>query len=192
MNWRVVMFLSLLACPAAAFSQPYASANLGWARADFPLGAPFNGYADDSSVTYGLDFGIGFGERWAAELGLSGYGDFDGRASPCMAGTVCTGVVSDQSVEQSVYDAAIVRRFTIKDLRFFAKAGYYRANIDTDVGDFDENGLLLGAGVRWYFDAPWSIALEASRLDDNVSRIVVGFGWGLGLGHGSRDEPDVD
>jgi hypothetical protein len=191
MSWRLIMTLSLLASPAAAFSQPYASANIGWASADYPLGAPFNGYADDRSVTYGVDFGIGFGERWAAELGLSGYGDFDGRASPCVAGSVCTGVVSDQTIEQSVYDAVIVRRFTVKHLRFFAKAGYYRANIDTAVADFDENGLLLGAGIRWYFDAPWSLSLEGSRLDDNVSRVAVGFGWGLGLGHASRGEADV-
>ena len=91
-----------------------------------------------------------------------------------MAGTVCTGVVSDQSVEQSVYDAAIVRRFTIKDLRFFAKAGYYRANIDTDVGDLDENGLLLGAGVRWYFDAPVS---NSGRIVTLVREIAAENAW---------------
>jgi hypothetical protein len=198
MNWRVITIVSLLAFPAAAFSQPYASAYLGWARADFPLGAPFNGYADDSGPAYGLDFGIGFGERWAAELGLNGYGEFDGRAAPCPANTACPAIVTDQSIEQSVYDVAIVRRFTIRELRFFAKAGYYRASIDTDVAfpdsNFVENGLLLGAGMRWYFEAPWSISLEASRFDDNVSQFVVGFGWGLGLGdrgsHGT--EPDAD
>jgi outer membrane protein with beta-barrel domain len=188
MNWRALTIVSLLACPATAFSQPYASANLGWARADFPLGEPFNGYADDRSVTYGLDLGIGFGERWAAQLGFNGYGDFDGRGSPCVAGTICTGVVSDQSIEQMVYNASIVRRFTIKELRFFAKAGYYHAEIDTDVGGFDEDGLVLGAGIRWYFDSPWSVSLEASRFDDNVSQFVVGFGWGLGLGGSNRDD----
>jgi hypothetical protein len=40
--------------------------------------------------------------------------------------------------------------------------------------------------MRWYFSEPWSLSLEASRFDDNVSQITFGVGWGLGAG--SRGE----
>jgi hypothetical protein len=45
--------------------------------------------------------------------------------------------------------------------------------------DFHEDGLLLGVGARWYFADPWSISLDATRYDDNIRQLAVGFGWGL-------------
>jgi hypothetical protein len=191
-----VWWILAAACPGAAFAQPYASVNLGWASADFPIEAPFNGLVDDSAPTYGIDFGMGFGDKWAAEIGINGYGNFDGRAAPCAVGTVCVAVVTEESVDQTVYEAALVRRFTVKNFRFFGKAGYYRANIDTDIpfddSDFSENGLLLGIGMRWAFAAPWNVSIELTRFDDNVSQFTVGVGWGLSFGKKDRTERDTD
>jgi len=190
--WWVVA----VACPGAAFAQPYGSVSLGRASADFPIEAPFNGLVDDKGMTYGLHFGVGFGERWAAELGYNGYDNFDGHATPCAVGAACIPVVTEESVSQTVYEAALVRRFMIKNLRFYGKAGYYRANIDTNIpfdeSDFTENGLVLGIGMNWAFAAPWNISIEATRFDDNVSRFTVGVGWGLSFGKkgqsGSADD----
>ena len=182
---RVLLIVSLL-MSGAANSQPYASAQLGWAHADFPLGAPFNGYVRDGGLTYGVDAGVGFARVWAAEIGFDGYDSFHGQAIPCPVHTSCAPTATPQSVNQRLYDAFAVRRFTIKDVRLFAKAGYYHAKINTDVplpdAQFTGSGLALGIGLRWYFTAPWSVSLEATRFDDNVSQIVVGVGWGLGIG----------
>ena len=192
MKLHMLVIIAGAAAPAAAFSQPYFSANLGWASGEFPLEAPFNGLVDDSAPAYGIDFGMGFGDKWAVELGANGYGNFDGRAAPCAVDTVCAPVVTEESVDQTIYEAALVRRFTIRNLRLYGKAGYYRANIDTDIpfdeSDFSENGLLLGIGLLWSFDAPWSVSLEATRFDDNVSQVSVGFGWGLGFKNRSRSD----
>jgi opacity protein-like surface antigen len=197
MKLRMLVIIAGTAVPAAAFSQPYVSANLGWASGEFPIEAAFNGLVDDSAPAYGIDLGLGFGDKWAVELGVNGYGNLDGRAAPCAAGTACVPpVVTEESVDQTIYEAALTRRFTIRNLRLYGKAGYYHANIDTDVpfedSDFSESGLLLGIGLRWYFDAPWSVSLEATRFDDNVSQVSVGFGWGLGLKNTSRSEPIGD
>jgi outer membrane protein with beta-barrel domain len=185
-SMRPALLIVSLLFSAAAYSQPYASAHLGWAHADFPLGAPFNGYARDSSLMYGVDVGVGIGHRWAAELGFNSYDTFDGEAVPCAAGAQCAPIATQQSVNQRLYDAFAVRRFTIKDVRLFAKAGYYNATIHTDVpladAHFHESGLALGIGLRWYFTAPWSVSLETTRYDDNLNQIVVGVGWGLGIG----------
>lgn len=56
---HALLILSLL-FSGAAFSQPYASAQLGWVHADFPLGAPLNRYTHDSAP-YGIDVGVGRG-----------------------------------------------------------------------------------------------------------------------------------
>jgi hypothetical protein len=115
-----------------------------------------------------------------------GYGNFDGRATPCPIGSICPQVVSDVSgIDVNILSLSVVPRFEIGDVQAFAKAGYYRAKIDAEIGlpndDFRENGLLIGAGLRWYFDEPWSVSLEATRHDDNLYQVTVGFGWGLRL-----------
>jgi hypothetical protein len=173
MKVRVVLVIAACAAyPAAAFSQPYVSANVGWASADFPIDPPFNGVTDDSAPTYGIDFGVAFGDKWAVELGWNGYGNFDGRAAACPIGQVCSAVVTEESVDQNVYEAALVRHFTLDQVRIYGKAGYYRAKIDTNIAfepsSFTENGLVLGVGARWYFAAPWSLSIEGTRFDDNV------------------------
>jgi hypothetical protein len=184
------LVLLIAALPGAAWAQPYFSVNLGWASADFPIEAPFNGFADDAAPVYGFDAGFGVGD-WAFELGLSEYGNFDGRAAPCPEGGICTLIVTEETIDQNIYEAALVRRFTIKNFELFGKAGYYKANIDTDIpyepSDFAERGLLLGIGARWYFDAPWSLSIEGTRYDDNVSQLAVGFGWGLGFRDRDRE-----
>jgi hypothetical protein len=156
------------------------------------LGAPYNGVIDDNAVTFGIDVGLGFGEKWAAEVGLNSYGSFDGLATPCPADAVCPPISTDVSGnDQTVYTAALVRRFSIGDFRLFGKAGYYRADLKTNINlpnaDFSPDGLVLGLGLRWHFDNPWSVSLEVERFDDNVSQFGVGFGWGLGNFGNDRD-----
>jgi opacity protein-like surface antigen len=167
-----------------AFAQPYVSGELGYASAQFALDAPYNGVVDDRSMMYGINLGFGFARRWALEAGLHGCEGFDGRATPCIDGAVCPLVVQhvdDNNV--TVYHLAMVPRVNVGNVRLFGKAGYYHARIDTDIGlpddRFKENGLLLGAGVRWYFSEPWSVSLEATRYDDNIYQLGVGVGWGI-------------
>jgi hypothetical protein len=169
--------------PAAAFAQPYAVAQLGYASADFPLDAPFNGVLDDNSIVYGVDVGLGIGRRYAVELGLDAYGSFDGRGTPCSAGTLCAPiVVSVPNNDQSVYKIAGLMRFGVGNFRVYGKAGYYSARIKTNVdlpdATLHARGLLLAGGVRWNFEnRPLTIGVEASRFDDNVSQVTMTFGW---------------
>ena len=185
MKTAFALLTSSLLLPAAAFSQPYVSAKLAYAAADFPLDAPYNGVVDDNSLALGVDIGFGFGRNWAVEIGAARYDSFDGTGTPCVEGEVCTLVVRPiEGNDMTLYHAALVPRIAAGDARFFARVGYYRANIDTNIGlpgasDFHEDGLMLGVGARWYFEDPWSVSLEATRFDDNVRQISVGFGWGL-------------
>jgi hypothetical protein len=180
-----VLAATLFSLPVTAFGQPYASVKVAYAAADFPLGAPYNGVIDDNSVALGADFGFGFGRNWAVEIGAMRYAGFDGSGTPCAAGVACAQVVQPiDGNDVSLYHAALVPRITAGQARFFARVGYYRANVDANIDlpgadDFHEDGLMVGAGARWYFTDPWSISLEATRFDDNVRQIAVGFGWGL-------------
>ena len=175
----------LLLVPAAAFGQPYAVAKLAYAGADFPLDAPYNGVIDDNTPALGIDVGFGFGRHWALEIGAARYASLDGNGRPCVEGDVCTLIVRPiGGNDMTIYNAALVPRITAGNARFFARVGYYRANIDANIdlpgaGDFHEDGLMLGVGARWYFEDPWSISLEVTRFDDNVRQLAVGFGWGL-------------
>jgi hypothetical protein len=179
-----LILLAALLVPACALGQPYVTAKIAYASAELPLGAPFNGTIDDNSAGVGVDVGFGFGRRWAVELGAARYGSFDGRGTPCVEGDVCILVIRPVSGNDlTVYKAALVPHFEIGDVQLFGRVGYYRANIDANIGlqgsDFDEDGLLAGVGLRWHFADPWSVSLEASRFDDNVRQLAVGFGWGL-------------
>jgi hypothetical protein len=192
MKVSVLALAAAAALPTIASAEPYFVGRLGYARADIPLGAPYNGFINDNAPVLGLDVGLGFGEKWAGELGYSTYGSLDGLATPCAPGVSCTATsTAVGGNDQDVVDVALVRRFAIGNVQLYGKAGYYRANIKTNLdlpgADFTEDGALLGIGVRWYLDSPWHVSLEAKRFDDNVSQISVGFGWGLG---GKEREPD--
>lgn len=180
-----LVMLSAAVIPADAWGQPYVTARLGYANSDFSLGQPYNGVVDDSAVNYGLDLGMGFGNRMAVEFGVNGYGGFDGRATPCPPGQECAPeLVSTSSNDVTLYALSIVPRFTLESVELFARAGYYRADIDADLGvgikeELRQRGLVLGAGARWYFREPWSVSLHASRFDDNLYQFSVGAGWGI-------------
>ena len=177
--------LVLYALPTAALAQPYAAVKVAYAAADIPLGAPYNGVVDDNSPGLGIDVGFGFGRRWAVGFGGARYASVVGTGTPCAAGNACAPVAQPiDGNDLTLYHAALVPRITAGDARFFARVGYYRANIDANVGlpganDLHEDGLMLGVGARWYFSDPWSVSLEATRFDDNLRQISVGFGWGL-------------
>jgi hypothetical protein len=191
-------FVALLALslPAVALAEPYAVAKLAYASTDIPLGAPYNGVIDDNAPALGVDVGFGFSRKWALEIGAARYASLDGFGTPCVPDTACTLIVREiGGNDMTLYNVALVPRFTAGDTHVFARVGYYRANIDTNVdlpgaGDFHEDGLMLGVGARWYFSDPWSVSLEATRFDDNVRQISLGFGWGLRRGADRFDEEE--
>jgi hypothetical protein len=192
MKTALLSFLTLLAAPTLALAQPYASVQLGYATADFPLGAPYNGVVDDHAPMLGVEGGIAFG-KWGGEIGFHDYGSFHGFGTPCPDGAVCAPITQQISGnDETLWKFALVRRFEIGNVRLFGKAGYYRAHMKSNVNlpdaDFNPDGVMLGAGVRWYFSAPWSLSLEGERFDDNVSQISVGFGWGFG--RDAREDSD--
>lgn len=181
---HLIALVALLAAPTLAFGQPYANLQLGYAHADFPVGAPYNGVVKDSAPMVGIEAGYAF-RKWSAEIGLNEYGSLDGFGTPCPGGAVCPPVTQDiNGNDQSLYKLALVRRFDIGDVRLFAKGGYYHATLKTNVpdADFHPDGFMLGAGIRWYFSSPWSLSLEGERFDDNVSQLSFGVGWGFGRG----------
>jgi hypothetical protein len=170
-----------------AFAQVYAELELGYSSADINLGSPYNGVVDDRASVVGADFGVNLGSRWAVELGVNKYNSFDGRATPCAPGASCLNeVVPTGSNDINSYSLALVPHFDLKNIVLFAELGYYSADIDTDIGiaddDFTEDGVMIGGGARWYFSEPWSVSLEATRMDENIYQMTVGIGWGLRLG----------
>lgn len=183
----------LVATPRAGESQVYAVAQMGYANTDWPVGSPLNGRIDDRALGYGIDFGVGFGRRWAFELGAYGYGDFDARGTPCAGGASCSPVITEVSGNDiTILKAALVPRFRVGDTWLFGTFGYYRATLDTNLDLPDaksrENGALLGVGARWYFSSPWSVSVQAMRFDDNLQQLMIGVGWGVG----GRERPATD
>jgi hypothetical protein len=168
----------------AASAEPYVSAQLGYARTDWPRGAPVNGRVDDRGLGYGADVGFGFGRRWAVELGAYGYESFVARGTPCAGGAVCPNVVTEfGGNDVRILKAALAPRFTIGAVRLFATMGFYRATIDANLALPDaktrDRGAVLGLGARWYFTDPWSVSVQAARFDDNLQQLMFGVGWGL-------------
>jgi hypothetical protein len=180
----------LVAAPAIAECQAYVSAHVGLASAEWPIGTPLNGRIDDRALGYGVDFGVGFGRRWAFELGAYDYGNFDARGTPCAPGATCAPVVTDFGGNDiTILKAALVPRFRVGQVWLFGTFGYYRAtleaNLDLPDAKSRDRGALLGLGARWYFRDPWSVSIQATRFDDNLRQLMVGVGWGVG-----RERPD--
>ena len=187
----------LFAAPRIAECQPYVTAQLGLASTDWPRGAPLNGHIDDNAAGYGIDFGIGFGERWAFEIGAYGYDDFDATGTPCADGATCAPVTTEIGGNDiTIYKAALAPRFIVGKVRLFGTFGYYQAKIDTDLNlpeaDSRDRGALIGVGARWYFRDPWSISVQATRFDDNLRQLMVGVGWGMKGLRTERIDADTD
>jgi hypothetical protein len=175
-----------MALPRAALSQAFVSAELGFASADYTLGAPFNGAIDDNSIMYGAKLGFSFHKHFAAEIAVNGYGSFDGRATPCAVGaSACTQIV--QAVDGNdvnVYRILLMPYKMIGNVQLFGEIGYFRMKTDTNIdfadSTFKDRGVALGAGGRWYFkSSPWSVSVQAGRLESRLYQVGVGFGWGL-------------
>jgi hypothetical protein len=174
----------MVLAPDPAVSEPYVSAQLGYASTEWSRGSPLNGVIDDRGLAYGVDLGFPFGERWGVELGTYGYEGFDGRGTPCAPGAVCTAVVTEISgSEVNIVKVGLARDFVIGETRLFATAGYYRARIDANLAlpeaKSRDRGFVFGVGARWYFSDPWSVSVQATRFDDNLKQIMFGVGWGL-------------
>ena len=187
----------LIAAARIAEGQPYVTAQLGLASTDWPRGAPLNGRIDDDAVGYGIDFGIGFGKRWAFEVGAYGYDDFDATGTPCADGATCAPTLAEiGGNDVTIYKAALAPRFIVGNARIFGTFGYYQAKIDTDLGlpesDSRDRGALLGVGARWYFRDPWSVSVQAMRFDDNLRQLMVGVGWGMRGLRTERTDVDTD
>ena len=180
----IVAATLLCAAPRLADCQPYVSAQLGYASTDWARGAPLNGRIDDNAPGYGVDLGVGFGRRWAFEIGAYGYGGFDAVGTPCAAGQSCPAVITDVTGNNiTIFKAALAPRFRVGKVRLFGTFGYYQARIDANLALPDatsrDRGAVLGAGARWYFRDPWSISIQGTRFDDNLRQLMVGVGWGL-------------
>jgi hypothetical protein len=183
-TFKLIAVAMLLAAPWLAAAQPYATAQLGYASAKWPVGAPLNGRIDDGALGVGIDFGVGFGERWAFELGAYGYTEFDASGTPCAEGSSCAPIVTEIGGNDiTILKAALAPRFEVGNVRLFATFGYYRATLDTnlDLPDAEsrDSGAMLGAGARWFFKDPWSVSVQATRFDDNLRQLMVGVGWGV-------------
>jgi hypothetical protein len=183
----------LLAAAGLAEAQPYVSAQLGFAKADWPRGAPVNGRVDDRSLAYGVDFGVAFGRYWAVELGAYGYEDFDATGTPCTSGTVCPLIVTEFGGNNiRIVKAALAPRFEVGEVQLIATFGYYRATIDANLAlpgaRSHDRGAVLGLGARWYFADPWSVSLQAVRFDSNLQQLMVGVGWGLRRNRNDRSD----
>jgi len=182
--FTVAATLLLFTAPRLAVPQPYVSGQLGVASTDWARGAPLNGRIDDGAAGYGIDFGIGFGKRWALEVGAYGYDSFDATGTPCADGDACPPVVTEVGGNDvTIYKAALAPHFMVGKVRLFGTFGYYQARIDTNLdlpgATSRDSGAVLGAGARWSFREPWSVTLQAARFDDNLRQLMFGVGWGL-------------
>lgn len=82
MRNAITTCMRLSAAAGGAAADPCVTARLGYASADFSLGAPYNGEVDDEAPAWGVNLGYRFSDLLAVEAGAMRFGDLDGRATP--------------------------------------------------------------------------------------------------------------
>ncbi len=129
---------ALMAAPVAASAQTYAGA--GYTNFDYDGG-------DIGAVTGRL--GHRFGPNFAVE------------------GEASTGVEDDGGIELNHNVGAYARAIlpVTSNLDLHGRVGYQTTEIDTPLGDVDDDGVAYGAGAEWRFTPSFGVRADWTRME---------------------------
>ena len=188
----LVLALCLASSPAAHALNPfYLDAKIGNASLDASFGDRFEQVLDGDDDTWAAGLGYRFGQYLAFELQYHDLGSVPGLGSQCpQEAETCTALVVPIEADSSATTLTAQANWPIAGKRFYlyGKLGVVSWSSDVSavfdgasdlVDDFDDEDLVLGAGLRVNFIGPFDGFAEIERLGDAFDLVNVGVTIGF-------------
>jgi len=161
----------------ATFTGPYGGVLLGRSEAKKGCLGPISGggrNCEETALALGILGGYKFTRHWGAEIAYTDLGELEAVNQGPATG-------STQHVSTSMLDLMGVGFLPITGsgahgLSALARAGLYRASMETSVRGIDEGsnwGITYGGGLQWDSDRKWSVRASWQRYK-RVGRDIYG------------------
>ncbi|HVS65517.1 MAG TPA: outer membrane beta-barrel protein [Thermoanaerobaculia bacterium] len=182
----LVLALGSLAAPAeGADRRFYVSAKLGTTDVDGSLSDNFQQVVDGDEDSRGFELGYRFFKFLGIQAGYHDFGQVPGFGQPCGPGDdLCPERLLPTEADTTAYSIVVVPRLPlIGSLSLFGKVGFarweseVRAAFEGDgepFGDFADEDLIYGAGLRAGLIGPLSIYGEYEKIGDLIETIAFG------------------
>ena len=133
------------------------------AHAEWYAGAAYTQYDLDGPEVGGVTGRLGY--RFNPNFAVEGEGTF--------------GVDGDSGVELNhdlgAYAVGILP-FGSSGFAAHGRVGYHAMEVDTPLGDFDDDGIAYGAGVSWQATPGIGIRADYTRLDGDIDSDAISLG----------------
>lgn len=187
-------FVSVLlhaAAPAADALPLFVSGKLGNAALDASFGDRFQQVLDGDDDSWAFGVGYRLGKRWVFMAEYHDLGDVPGIGAPCPQDAEgCAAIVVPVEADSEATTLSAQANFPLfrQRLLLFAKAGVVSWSSSVSqaaeqagglIDDFDDEGLLLGAGLRVNLPGPIDVFAEVERLTDDFELVQMGVTFGF-------------
>ena len=186
-------FFALFALvPSAAPGLPlFLSAKVGNATFDASLGDRFQQVLDGDDESWAVGLGYRLGKVWAVLVEYHDLGEVPGFGSPCPQNDdACVEIVVPIEAESEATTVAVQAHWPLlrQRLLLYGKLGAVAWSSDVSeavdnasgvIEGFDDEGLLLGAGLRVNLPGPFDVFGEVERLADDFEIVQVGVTFGF-------------
>lgn len=189
----VCLTITLLAAaaPAAEALPLFLSGKIGNASLDASFGDRFSQVLDGEDDAWAVGLGYRLGKRWVVMAEYHDLGNVPGLGSPCPQDVeACAAVVVPIEADSEATTLSAQVNFPVfrQRLLLYAKAGVVAWSSDVSqtleaanelVEDFDDEGLLLGVGLRVNLLGPIDFFGEIEQLADDFELVHVGVTFGF-------------
>ncbi len=187
----LTLFLLTAVAPSAEALPLFLSGKIGNASLDASLGDRFSQVLDGDDDAWALGLGYRLGKRWVFMAEYHDLGDVPGFGSPCpQSAELCPAVEIPIEAESEATTLSAQANLPVfrQRLLLYAKAGVVAWSSDVSqtfgaadrlIDDFDDEGLLLGVGLRVNLPGPIDFFGEIERLTDDFELVHVGVTLGF-------------
>jgi opacity protein-like surface antigen len=176
---------SLAGSAQAADRHFYVSAKWGTTDVDGNLSDNFQQIVDGDEDSRAFELGYRFFKFLGIQAGYHDFGNVSGLGQPCSPGAdFCPEILLPTEADTTAYSIAVVPRLPlIGTLSLFGKIGIARWESEVRAafaddggvfGDFDDEDLIYGAGLRAALIGPLSIYGEYEKIGDLIETIAFG------------------
>lgn len=187
----LALTLAGAALPAAEALPLFATAKLGNASLDASFGDRFAQVIDGDDDSWGVGLGVRLGKRLAVVAEYQDLGSAPGVGAPCpQSADLCPAVLVPIEADSTATTLSAQLHWPLlrQRLLLYGKAGVVSWSSDVSrvldaaeqaLDDYDDEGLVLGVGLRVNLPGPLDVFGEIERLAEDFELVAVGVTFGF-------------